>query len=164
MSWIRYSRLIQSYASLSTAITVLISAPRIQKFHRQIREKRAKFIHRAGALPSCISLSQGNQRRKYQARGGRRRKQKISLQRVKVRTRMSVKRESRKFRAAALLGRCWREICKIATNKNSQSPLVAGWELMPKRAQKKKAGRRRRKKAASNHATQVHVHVCKVKQ
>ena len=73
-------------------------------------KKMAKFIHRAEALSSCISLDQDEERTKYQAQGGR--KQKMSPQPVKVRTMLSMKPESRRCQAAALPGRCQRGFWK----------------------------------------------------
>ena len=92
--------------------------PRLE-FQLQLNAtKSARFIHRAQVLSSCISLGQDEERRKYQAGGGR--KQKMPPQPAKVRTKMSAKPGSRGYQAAALSGRCRRNLWKQQEMKSTK--------------------------------------------
>ena len=72
----KYSGLAHSHASLPTTARALIPTLRTRKWHDQIKQKEAEFIHRAEALYRCISLDQGEETTKYQVgrQGGQKKK------------------------------------------------------------------------------------------
>ena len=113
MKLIKCSRLAQSHASLSTTSRASFwsQLSHLKNCTAKIKKiKKAKFIHRAETLSNGLSLGQGEERRKCQA--GRGRKQKMSLQPAKVRTKMSAKPGSQRFRAAAVTENCHQDLWK----------------------------------------------------